>query len=78
MCQCVRFCPGDTYIASTTKPFATKLGMKVHHHEQKFSLKEVDCYLQVGQGPSVGLGPQKMTICPISSELLLFLEINLV
>ena len=39
--------------SNSFNPFATKLGLTVHHHKPEYPLKKVDCCVQ-GQGHSKG------------------------
>ena len=55
-----------THICShSAESFVTKLGIVVHHHEPECHVKKMGFYLQ-GQGHSVGLYNQNMTVSTIS------------
>ena len=60
---------GDIFVPTRQsvclQPFVTKLGIVVHHHELECSAKKMGFYLQ-GQGQSVGLYNQNMTVSTIS------------
>ena len=42
-------------VLSTAQPFATKLGMVMHHHGQECHVKRLICYIK-GQGHSYSEG----------------------
>ena len=54
-----------SHSAECLQSFVTKLGIVVHHHEPKCHAKKMGFYLQ-GQGHSVGLYNQNMTVSTIS------------
>ena len=54
-----------TRLSVSLQPFVTKLGIVVHHHEPECHAKKMGFYLQ-GQGHSVGLYNQNMTVSTIS------------
>ena len=47
------------------QPFVPKLGIVVHHHELECHVKKLGFYLQ-GQGDSMGLYNQNMTVSTVS------------
>ena len=62
------------------QPFVTTLGIMVHHHEPECHAKKMGFYLQ-GQGHSVGLYNQNVTVSSISfisSNPVSLLQTNLI
>ena len=53
-----------TQLSVFMQPFVTKLGIVVHHYEPECHAKKIEFSLQ-GQGHSVGLYNQNMTVSTI-------------
>ena len=65
--DCIYLSPFSLFFR-TTKLYATKLGMLVHHHDPECHVERLGSCFQ-GQGHSAGSNPEKVTVSSISHYL---------